>query len=359
MNRTATPPIGNDPAQALNTGAFDYDLDPQFIAQRPLPERDASRLLVIRRIDGSLQDHVFTDIVELIASGDVLVLNDTRVIPARLLGQKPTGAAAEVLLIRPIDPSAERWHALVRPGGKLKPGRIVKVADELSVQIEDSTEDGGRIVRLLSDLLPAAALARFGHTPLPPYIDREDDELDRRRYQTVYAREDGSVAAPTAGLHFTENILEMIRARGVGIAQVTLHVGPATFRLVEEEDPARHRMGSEWYRITPEAATMINGARDDAGSVWAVGTTTVRTLEAAAGGDGRVAAGEGSTELFIRPSYDFRVVDRLVTNFHLPRSTLLMLVAAFAGYGLTMTAYRHAMAQQYRFLSYGDATLII
>ena len=344
---------------AAPTQEFEYALDERFIAQRPLPRRDDSRLLVIRRAEGHLEDKNFTDIVELIAPDDVLVLNDTRVIAARLVGRKPTGAAAEVLLIRPLDDTARRWHALVRPGGKLKPGRVVRVADELEVEIEDSTEDGARVVRLDTSLPIAKALDRFGRVPLPPYIRRDDDVADRRRYQTVYAREDGSVAAPTAGLHFTEALLRRLEERGVRIARITLHVGPGTFRLVDADDLAQHRMDAEWYRITPQAAAEIGEARARRGAVWAVGTTTVRALETTTDDAGLVRAGDGWTNLFVRPGYRFRVVDRLITNFHLPRSTLLMLVAAFAGYDLTMSAYRHAVDRGYRFYSYGDATVVI
>lgn len=360
MGSSAPPrPVGPEPAPLASTSAFDYSFDQRLVAQRPLPDRAGSRLLVIRKADGRLEDRTFADIVELIPPGDVLVLNDTRVFPARLLGRKPTGAAAEVLLIQPIDSGAKRWRALVRPGSKLKPGRAVRVADDLEVAIEDSTSDGGRIVRLQTRLPIWEALDRHGHTPLPPYIRREDDQADRQRYQTVYAREDGSVAAPTAGLHFTDRILRRIEERGVRIAYVTLHVGPGTFRLVETDDLARHRMDAEWYRVTAEAAQTIGAARSNGGAVWTVGTTTVRALETAADADGSLSAREGRTELFIRPGYRFRIVDRLITNFHLPRSTLLMLVAAFAGYELTMSAYRHAMERGYRFYSYGDATLVI
>lgn len=350
---------GPQTPEAARTQDFDYLLDERLIAQRPHPQRDRSRLLVIRRADGSLEDRVFSDLVELIRPGDVLVLNETRVFPARLVGRKPTGAAAEVLLIHPLDPRAERWRALVRPGGKLKPGRIVRIADELDVEIEDSTEEGGRVVRLRTPLPVPEALERFGHMPLPPYIRRRDDESDRQRYQTVFAREAGSVAAPTAGLHFTDPLLRSIERRGVRIARVTLHIGPATFRPVEVGDPARHRMDAEPYEIPRDAADAINETRARGGAVWAVGTTTARALESAADAEGVVRSEKAMTELFIRPGYRFRIIDRLITNFHLPRSTLLMLVAAFAGYELTMSAYRHAMERRYRFYSYGDATVII
>jgi S-adenosylmethionine:tRNA ribosyltransferase-isomerase len=343
----STPPAGGGPT-SLCTRDFEYPLDERLIAQRPLSERDASRLLLVRR-DGSLVDRTFRDLASLISPGDVLVLNDTRVFPARLIGQKPSGAAAEVLLIERLDVAGTRWRALVRPGAKLKPGRVVEVAPDLKVVIEETVEGGARLVRLESVLPPDQAIARYGHVPLPPYIRRPDDEADRRSYQTVYAREPGSVAAPTAGLHFSDDLLSAIRARGATITAVTLHVGPGTFRPVEVENPGRHHLDAEWYRVTPQTAETINRERARGGAIWAVGTTTVRTLETAADDDGRLAPGAGTTDLFIRPGYRFRAVDRLVTNFHLPRSTLLMLVAGFAGYDRIMAAYRHAAEAGYRF----------
>ncbi|UCF20985.1 MAG: tRNA preQ1(34) S-adenosylmethionine ribosyltransferase-isomerase QueA [Gemmatimonadota bacterium] len=347
------------PAVDLRTEDFDYPLDEGLIAQRPLAERDASRLLLVRRAASSLDDRYFRDLVSLIDPGDVLVLNDTRVFPARLLGRKPSGAEAEVLLLQPVDGEKRRWRALVRPGGKLKPGRVVRVADSLEVLIEESCEGGARLVALQTPLPPLEAVFRYGRVPLPPYIRRSDDEDDQVRYQTVYAAESGSVAAPTAGLHFTRRVLEALESRGVEIARITLHVGPGTFRPVEESDPARHRLDAESYRVSAVAAATINRCRAAGGAVWAAGTTTVRTLETVAGGNGVVEPGAGMTDLFIRPGYRFRIVDRLITNFHLPRSTLLMLVAAFAGYERTMAAYRHALERRYRFYSYGDAMVVM
>ena len=343
----------------LSTADFDYPLDETLIAQHPLPRRDSSRMLVVHRSSGSLEDRTFAELPQLVESGDVLVLNDTRVFPARLLGQKPSGAAAEVLLLERVDPEGRTWRALVRPGGKLKPGRFVRVADDLGVVIERSLAGGARLVRLVTSLEPDEAVARHGHVPLPPYIRRADDDVDRERYQTVYARETGSVAAPTAGLHFSRALMRSIEGRGARLARLTLHVGPGTFRPVDVENPADHRLDSEWYRVTAEAAETINGARVAGGSIWAVGTTSVRTLEAVAGSKGRVRAAEGRTDLFIRPGHRFAAVDRLITNFHLPCSTLLMLVAAFAGYELTMAAYRHAVEERYRFYSYGDSMVVL
>jgi S-adenosylmethionine:tRNA ribosyltransferase-isomerase len=314
---------------------------------------------LLRRQGAAFEDRRFSDLVSLPGTSDVLVFNDSRVFPARLLGRKPSGAAAEILLVQPLDARGRRWRALVRPGSKLKPGRTVEVSAELSVEIESSAREGGRIVRLHSPLAPFEAVERFWRVPLPPYIRRDDDRSDRVRYQTVYARNKGSVAAPTAGLHFSRRLLDALRSRGVTLVTVTLHVGPGTFRPVEVADPKRHRLEAERFQIGASAAEAVNRTREQGGAVWAVGTTTVRALESAASPDGRIAPGKGTTDLFIRPGYEFRVVDRLITNFHLPRSTLLMLVAAFAGYDLTMSAYQHAARADYRFYSYGDAMAVI
>ncbi len=340
---------------------YDYALDPGRIARYPAARRDESRLLVLPPGDAPFRHLRFRDVVGLVDPGDVLVVNESRVLPARLLGRKPTGAPSEVLLVRPAPdaPDDHLWEALVRPGGKLKPGRTVVVADDLSVDILDSVPGGGRLVRLVTPLSVEDALERHGHVPLPPYIERDDEPLDRERYQTVYARTPGSVAAPTAGLHFTEELLAELEARGVRRAAVTLHVGIGTFRPVEVERAEEHELHREWYAVTPEAAAVVNDTRAAGGRVWAVGTTAVRTLESAADEDGRLHPGSATTELFIRPPYRFRAVDRLLTNFHLPRSTLLMLVAAFGGYERVMAAYAEAIAGDYRFYSYGDAMLVM
>jgi S-adenosylmethionine:tRNA ribosyltransferase-isomerase len=335
---------------------YDYELPPGRIAKYPADRRDASRLLAL---EGDELRHLrFRDVIGLFRTGDVLVVNESKVIPARLLGRKPTGAPSEVFLLRPSagnDPYV--WEALVRPGSKLKPGRTVAVADDLSVEILDSAPGSGRTVRLVTPLGLEQALERHGHMPLPPYIDREDEPLDRERYQTVYATVSGSVAAPTAGLHFTPEVLAALEAKGVERAVLTLHVGIGTFRPVEGE-PAAHEMHAEWYTVPEDTAAAVDRARAAGGRVWAVGTTTVRTLESVAEEGGRIRAGSGATDLFIRPPFRFRVVDCLITNFHLPRSTLLMLVAAFAGYDRTMAAYRAAIAEGYRFYSYGDAMAV-
>jgi S-adenosylmethionine:tRNA ribosyltransferase-isomerase len=343
----------------LRTSDFDFHLPPDQVAQTPAARRDESRLLVVRRETGALEHRVFSDLPEYVPTGDALVLNETRVFPARLLGRRATGAPAEVLLLTPEAGEEKVWRALVRPGAKLKPGRTVEVAPDLSVEIVDSTPGGERIVRVHTPLPLSEALDRYGEVPLPPYVDRRATAEDRERYQTVYARERGSVAAPTAGLHFTPELLAALEAKGVRIVRLVLHVGVGTFRPVETEDPAAHRMHAEWYHVPAASAAALNEVRAAGGAVWAVGTTVTRTLETVADEDGRVHAGEGWTDVFLRPPYRFRAVDRLLTNFHLPKSTLLMLVSAFAGHELTMRAYREAVARGYRFFSYGDAMLLV
>ncbi|HET6763034.1 MAG TPA: tRNA preQ1(34) S-adenosylmethionine ribosyltransferase-isomerase QueA [Longimicrobiaceae bacterium] len=342
------------------TADFDFHLPPEQIAQLPAERRDASRLLVLDRATGHVRHRVFSDLAEMVPAGDALVLNETRVFPARLLGRRASGATAEVFLLHPEDGDDEMlWRALVRPGGKLKPGRTVEIGPELSVEIVDSTGEGDRIVRLVTPLPLAEALDRYGEVPLPPYVERHATADDRERYQTVFARERGSVAAPTAGLHFTPDLLTALEAKGVHVVRLVLHVGVGTFRPVEAEDPAQHRMHREWYRVPQDAADALNAVRAAGGKVWSVGTTVTRTLESVATEDGRVHAGEGWTDIFIRPPYRFRAVDRLITNFHLPRSTLLMLVSALGGYDAVMAAYREAIAQGYRFYSYGDAMAVV
>jgi S-adenosylmethionine:tRNA ribosyltransferase-isomerase len=341
------------------TSDFDYELPPALVAQHPAPDREGSRLLVLDRASGAMSHRSFPDVVELFAPGDVLVLNETRVFPARLRGRRPGGGAAEVLLLHPTGAGQDVWAALVRPGAKLRAGRRVEVAPGLAVEILDATPGGERIVRVESELPLHEALERHGEIPLPPYVERAPTREDRERYQTVYARETGSVAAPTAGLHLTPALLERLERRGVAIARLVLHVGVGTFRPVEVEDPDEHPMHREWFHVPPEAAAAIEAARAAGGAVWAVGTTVVRTLETVADEAGRVHAGSGWTGIFIRPPYRFRVVERLITNFHLPRSTLLMLVSALAGRDPVMRAYAEAVERGYRFYSYGDAMAIV
>ncbi|HKN67337.1 MAG TPA: tRNA preQ1(34) S-adenosylmethionine ribosyltransferase-isomerase QueA [Gemmatimonadaceae bacterium] len=341
----------------LKTSDFDFDLPAELIAQRPLERRDESRMMVVDRKSGTIAHRLFSDLADIIPSGDALVLNRTRVVRARLLGTRDSGAPAEILLLKPL--GANRYEAMVSPGGKLKPGRHVTIAPGFSAEILEVTQRRTRIVSLVGDEPVDVLLERHGHVPLPPYIDRPDASDDAERYQTVYAREAGSVAAPTAGLHFTPELLEILRRRGVRRVEILLHVGAGTFKPVEVEDPAVHVMHEEHFEVSEDAAAAITAARGNGGSVWAVGTTTVRTLESIADETGHVAAAAGDTAIFIRPGYRFRAVDHLITNFHLPRSTLIMLVAAFAGYELTMAAYREAIEQRYRFYSYGDAMAII
>jgi S-adenosylmethionine:tRNA ribosyltransferase-isomerase len=351
-----------DPATHPGSWTADYgfELPPELIAQHPAARRDQSRLLVLHRSTGQVEHRAFADVVDLVRPGDAMVLNESRVFPARLRGVRPGGGGAEILLLNPASTADDRtWRALVRPGAKLKPGRTLEIGADLTVEILETLADGNRLVRIHSPLTLDEALQRHGEVPLPPYVRREATAEDRSRYQTVYARERGSVAAPTAGLHFTPALLAAIEARGVAIARLVLHVGIGTFRPVEVDDPAEHRMHGEWYRVSEEAAATVNRARAGGGAVWAVGTTSVRTLETAADTDGNVRPGEGWTDIFIRPPYRFRAVDRLLTNFHLPRSTLIMLVAALAGREATLAAYREAVEHRYRFFSYGDAMAIV
>ncbi len=332
---------------------FEYDLPADRIAQEPLPDRAASRLLVLERATGTITHRQFKDIADLIPVGDVLVLNTSRVIPARLHGKRESGNTTEILLVRSLTDGT--WLAMGHPGGKLKPGRRVTFGDDSAVEIVEVLGGGLRRVRFVGALDAGATVAKYGEVPLPPYIRRPPTAADRERYQTVYATNDGSVAAPTAGLHFTTALLERLRAKGVAVASLDLHVGPGTFKPVEVDDLAAHVMHPEAYEIPEATAALVNAHA----SVCAVGTTVVRTLESAADPAGRVRAGAGETSLFIRPPYQFKVVDRLLTNFHLPRSTLLMLVCAFGGYEAVMAAYREAVREEYRFYSYGDAMAVI
>ncbi|HUP90050.1 MAG TPA: tRNA preQ1(34) S-adenosylmethionine ribosyltransferase-isomerase QueA, partial [Longimicrobiales bacterium] len=344
------------------TSAFDYELPRDRIARYPAARRDESRLMVLDRARGTIEHRCFRDLAEYIAPVDVMVLNETKVFPARLLGTREGGGAAEVLLLRPQgegEGEGEVWEALVKPGARLQAGKSVRIADDFAIDIVEVKDDGTRVVRLSTSIPVADALQRYGHMPLPPYMDREEEAIDRERYQTVYAREQGSVAAPTAGLHFTPELLASIEEKGTSVARITLHVGVGTFRPVEVEDPAEHVMHEEIYFVSAAAAQQINDVRAKGGKVWAVGTTVTRTLESIAEDDGTINAGSGSTAMFIRPGYEFKCVDRLITNFHLPRSTLMMLVAAFAGYDLTMKAYRIAVDEGYRFYSYGDCMVVI
>ena len=344
-------------ARGSRTSDYDFELPAAQIAQFPLAQRDASRLLTVNRATGEIAHRAFTDLPQIIAPGDALVLNTTKVLRARLLGTRESGAPAEILLLRPLADGT--WEAMVSPGGKLRPGRRVHIAEGFDVEIVSITDRRTRIVRLETHGDASAAIERHGHVPLPPYIARTDTSADAERYQTVYARESGSVAAPTAGLHVTDALLAALDARGVRRVDVVLHVGAGTFKPVEVEDPAQHPMHEERYELTEESARTLNHIRETGNKIWALGTTSARALESAVRADGTFAEARGETRLFVRPPYTFRGVDKLITNFHLPRSTLLMLVAALAGYDLTMRAYREAVDAGYRFYSYGDAMAIL
>ncbi len=346
----------------LRAADFDYELPESLIAQRPLPQRPASRLLVLDRRSGTWTDSRFRSLPDHVGSGDCLVVNNTRVLAARLLGRRLAagsglpGGSAEILVLEPSIRGAGTWKALVRPGRRLPPGARVEVAGR-EVRVMDRLPDGVRIVDFVG--LDGAAVERFleeqGRVPLPPYIRRDDDETDRDRYQTVFASQAGSVAAPTAGLHFDDSLVRAVRDRGAEFAEITLHVGPGTFRPVSAERAEDHRMHSERFEIPRTAAAAVRSAR----RTIAVGTTSVRALETAARAGGAVRPTAGETDLFITPGFRFRAVNALLTNFHLPRSTLLMLVAAFAGRELVLEAYAHAAREEYRFYSYGDCMLIV
>src|SRR5687768_3315569 len=371
----------------MNVSDFDFDLPDELIAQEPPGDRGGSRLLVLDRRLGRMRDAVFAQLADYFTPGDLIVLNDTRVYPARLLGVRvPSGGAVEFLLIRELPTpdistpnrtqnsigswelgvgSSSMWEALVHPGQKLKPGSQVSFTDgelQLHGEILHRHFQGRRTVRLWTrdGSEVAAAIDRLGHVPLPPYIKREDRAADRERYQTVYARARGSIAAPTAGLHFTKELLRQLDARGVERTQVTLHVGYGTFKPVRVDTIEEHVVDAEAFTVSADAAAALTRARREGRRVIAVGTTTTRALESVTfGADGGIAASSGETQLFIRPGHEFHVVRGMITNFHLPRSSLLMLVAAFAGREQVLAAYRHAVEERYRFYSYGDAMLIL
>jgi len=333
---------------------FDFYLPEDLIAQEPVEPRDSSRLLVLPKQGGPVENRVFRDVADYLKPGDTLVVNNTKVIPARLFGVKEgTGAKIEVVLLTRLD--KDRWEVLVRPGKRAKPGtRLVFGEGILTARVLDTTEAGGRVLEFSYQGTFEEVLDKLGQMPLPPYITRE--LADKNRYQTVYAKVEGSAAAPTAGLHFTPALLDLIRENGINITEIVLHVGLGTFRPVKVEDITRHQMHSEYYSVSPEAAGIINATR---GRVIAVGTTSARALESAAGEDGVVQAGSGWTDIFIYPGYRFKVIDGLITNFHLPKSTLLMLVCALAGRERILEAYRIAVEERYRFFSFGDAMLIL
>lgn len=344
----------------MNVSDFNYDLPEELIAQIPAEKRDASRLLVIHRDTGLLEHKIFHDILSYFKAGDCLVLNDSKVIPARLRGTKrDTGAQVEFLLSRRLQ--GDSWETLVRPGRRLRPGDKVVFGEhsELEATVTDRGEEGTRIVEFRYSGKFIDLLEAIGKIPLPPYIDRETTPEDTLRYQTVYCQAEGSVAAPTAGLHFTPELLEQAAAMGIRIAYLTLHVGIGTFRPVKCQRVEEHVMHFEEYAISRETADLINRTKEAGGRIISVGTTACRTMESAAGENGLLQPGEGSTGIFIYPGYRFKLVDSLITNFHLPKSTLLMLVSAFYDREPVLRAYETAVRERYRFFSYGDATLIL
>ena len=340
----------------MKTSDFYYDLPEELIAQHPVEPRDSSRLLVIDRAHNTLTDKHFRDVIDYLKKGDVLVLNNTKVIPARLIGhRKGHTGEVEFLLLKRIDYT--HWKCLVRPGKKLQVGAEVVFSDDLCATVVEKCEEGERIVEFQFDGVFEDILARVGAMPLPPYI--KEKLKDGSKYQTVYSKVDGSAAAPTAGLHFTEQLLSEIRKKGVIVVEILLHVGLSTFRPVKADNIEDHVMHEEYYEISPEAAATINEAKNEGRRVICVGTTSVRTLESAAERMGHLVAGNGNTHIFIYPPYEFKIVDALITNFHLPESTLLMLVSAFMGREEALCAYRHAVEEKYRFFSFGDACLIV
>lgn len=335
---------------------FYFELPQELIAQDPLEERTSSRLLVLERRTGAVSHHVFREIVDFLRPGDCLVLNNTKVIPARLLGEREgTGAHVELLLLK--RKSGDVWETLVRPGKKCRPGTKLSFGGGmLKAEVLETVEEGNRLVRFSYEGIFEEVLDRLGEMPLPPYITHKLQ--DKNRYQTVYAKYEGSAAAPTAGLHFTEELLVRLEEKGVKLAYVTLHVGLGTFRPVKEENVLEHHMHSEHYQVSRETADLINSTKAAGGRIVCVGTTSCRTVESAAGEDGIVRAGEGDTDIFIYPGYRFRVLDALITNFHLPESTLIMLVSALAGREHVLAAYEEAVRERYRFFSFGDAMFV-
>ncbi len=340
----------------MKTSDFWYDLPEELIAQTPLLQRDTSRLMVLDRQTGEVSHRQFCDIIDYLRPGDCLVMNDSRVLPARLLGHRPSGGAVEVLLLRNLEDN--RWECLCKPGRKMKAGQEVVFGDgELTAVVTEVKEDGNRVVAFQYEGIFLEVLERLGKMPLPPYIKAE--LADQERYQTVYSREVGSAAAPTAGLHFTNELLDRIRAKGVSIAFVTLHVGLGTFRPVKAEEITDHHMHSELCVMSEETATILNETRRSGGRIICVGTTSCRTLESLVKDDGSFEASSKWTEIFIYPGYQFKAMQGLITNFHLPESTLVMLVSAFAGRDRVMNAYEQAVKEKYRFFSFGDAMTIL
>ena len=342
----------------MRTDDFDYYLPADLIAQEPADKRESARLMTVARQSGAIGEIGFSEVSGLFREGDLLVVNDTRVIPARLHGAKESGGRVEIFLVRKLISSGEVWQCLIRASKPPGAGTLIHLRGEVTATVLDRGDGDTWTVSFSPAVGFEDWLEKTGEMPLPPYIRRPSGEHDRERYQTVFAREKGAVAAPTAGLHFTEEILGEIKNRGVKIAFLTLHVGLGTFLPVRVEDPRRHRMHREFFRIPEETAAAVNRQREEGGRVVAVGTTTTRALEQGAGGDGSLRAGDGEADIFIYPGYEFKIVDALFTNFHLPKSTLLMLVSAFAGKDLLFRAYEEAVHRGFRFYSYGDAMFI-
>ncbi len=340
----------------LKTSTYDYHLPEELIAQTPIELRDHSRMLVYHRDENRIEHKHFYDIIDYLQKGDVLVINNTKVIPARLLGTKiETGAKIEVFLLKRLN--LTDWEVLMKPGKRAKIGTIIQFSDQLSCKVLDNTEFGGKIVQFLFDGVFEDILSKVGNMPLPPYI--HEKLKDGTRYQTVYSKYNGSSAAPTAGLHFTKPLLEKIKEKGVEVVEVLLHVGLGTFRPVSEENILDHEMHSEYIEVTQQAADVINQAKQEGRRVIAVGTTSIRTLESAATEKGKVEPCKKDTNIFIYPGYEFKIVDGVITNFHLPQSTLIMLVSSFCGIDNTLNMYNIAVQEKYRFFSFGDATLLL
>ena len=341
----------------MKTSDFFYDLPEELIAQDPLEDRTASRLLVLNRETGAVEHKIFSDVIDYLNEGDCLVINNTRVIPARLIGEKEgTGGKVEVLLLKRR--SNDVWETLVKPGKKLKPGAKITFGDgRLRAEVLEVVEEGNRLVKFHYEGIFEEILDSLGEMPLPPYITHKLE--DKEMYQTVYAKYDGSAAAPTAGLHFTKELLSKIEEKGIKIASITLHVGLGTFRPVKVDDVNNHHMHTEWYEVNAEAADIINETKRNGGRVICVGTTSCRTIESVADENGYMKAKTGETDIFIYPGYKFKIMDGLITNFHLPESTLVMLVSAFAGKENVLAAYETAVKERYRFFSFGDAMILI
>ncbi len=347
---------------------FDFELPKDAIAQYPVDNRHESRLMVVHKDTGKIEHKVFKDILDYFDEKDVLIRNNTKVFPARLFGEKEkTGAKIEVFMLRELNPESRLWDVLVDPARKIRVGNKLYFCDEagneiLIAEVVDNTTSRGRTIRFLFEGTNEEflnELSKLGSTPLPKYIDREVEEIDRQRYQTVYAKEVGAVAAPTAGLHFSDELLKRLELKGVDFAELTLHIGLGTFRNIEVEDLSKHKMDAEYYKITEKAASIVNKAMDEKRKICAVGTTSMRSIESAVSAEGKLKASEGWTNLFIYPPYDFNIANSMITNFHLPKSSLVIMVSAFMDTELVLDAYNEAVKEKYRFYSYGDAMLII